>query len=324
MATIPPLDFCGVLVESKKIVNAHSRHFLALSVLFLLPLTFSLIFFSTVRHAIAEPGRNSAQTLLRYSPEHRLFLKTTGLSMIYALTILTLSICAAGTITYSVYHGFFGRPVKFASAIKSLSNSFLRLFVTFICSQIIVLAISFAVGVIVFLVIKGIDSLGFQISPSSPYIFAAYAIGLVALGSGLFYLQVNWALASVVVVVESSWGLEPLRRSTYLVKGMRGIAASLLLFFGLVLGITVWTNWGFAVAPGGLRDWIFVALTVISSALIMMCVLHSVAANTVLYMYCKALHGELAGEIAEEFAREYVSLPFDEEKIPHIVHVAQP
>jgi len=41
-----------------------------------------------------------------------------------------------------------------------------------------------------------------------------------------------------------------------------------------------------------------------------------------MYMYCKAVHGELVGEIAEEFAREYVSLPFDDGKVPHLVSVA--
>lgn len=53
----------------------------------------------------------------------------------------------------------------------------------------------------------------------------------------------------------------------------------------------------------------------------MLLLLHNAAANAVLYMYCKALHGELAFEIAEEFAREYVSLPFDDEKVPHGVTV---
>ena len=46
------------------------------------------------------------------------------------------------------------------------------------------------------------------------------------------------------------------------------------------------------------------------------------ATNTVLYMYCKAIHGELAMEIAEEFAKEYVSLPFDDGKVPHLVSVS--
>ena len=45
--------------------------------------------------------------------------------------------------------------------------------------------------------------------------------------------------------------------------------------------------------------------------------------NTMLYRYCKAIHGELALEIAKEFEREYVSLPFDDAKVPHIVSVVQ-
>ena len=49
--------------------------------------------------------------------------------------------------------------------------------------------------------------------------------------------------------------------------------------------------------------------------------LYNTAVNTVLYLYCKAIHGELALEIAEEFARGYVSLPFDEGKVPHVVSV---
>jgi hypothetical protein len=38
-------------------------------------------------------------------------------------------------------------------------------------------------------------------------------------------------------------------------------------------------------------------------------------------MDCTAAHGELVWEIAEEFAGDYVSLPFDDGKIPHFVSV---
>jgi len=65
----------------------------------------------------------------------------------------------------------------------------------------------------------------------------------------------------------------------------------------------------------------FVVQIVVTSTSLMLLLLYYAAANTVLYMYCKAFHGELAAEIAEEFAREYVSLPFDDGKIPHVVSV---
>lgn len=46
-------------------------------------------------------------------------------------------------------------------------------------------------------------------------------------------------------------------------------------------------------------------------------------ASAVLYMYCKAVKGELVGEIVAEFGRDYVSLPFDEQKMPYLVSVAE-
>ena len=128
-------------------------------------------------------------------------------------------------------------------------------------------------------------------------------------------------------MTESKWGFEPLWRSSYLVNGMRSVLLSLFLVFGILIGFLVWmatkSVMDFAIVEDW-KSWDFVLQTIISSGfltVLTVLLLHYTAANTVLYMYCKALHGELAIEIAEEFAREYISLPFDDEKIPHIVTV---
>ncbi|OVA08835.1 hypothetical protein BVC80_8803g32 [Macleaya cordata] len=328
METPTTLDFCGVLSESRKIMKAHSRHFLALSVLFLLPISFSMVAFRTLLLSITKSEPQQPESLLRYTHNQQqqkpITLQFLFLSLLYAFTILILSLCATGTITYSVYHGFFGRPVKFVSAIKSLSNSLLRLFTTVLSAQIIVISVYVFVGLVVFVVIKGIEVLGFEISYSSLYINIAYVIGSVVLGLGFLYLQVNWSLAFVIVTVEASWGFDPLMRSTYLVKGMRGVSLALMLFFGGIMCLILGLIWNLEVGSGIWRGVLFVIQTVVASACLMVLLLHSLATNTVLYMYCKALHGELAVEIAEEFARDYVSLPFDEEKVPHVVSVIQP
>lgn len=152
---------------------------------------------------------------------------------------------------------------------------------------------------------------------------ASYLLLFVVIGSVFVYFQVNWVLAPVIVVAESKWGFEPLWRSTKLVKGMRSVSLSLLLFFGVLTGILVWgnSNTVLSITSIGWRSWAFVLQIVLGSSLVTLLLLHNAAANTVLYMYCKALHGELAFEIAEEFAREYVSLPFDDEKVPYVVTV---
>lgn len=176
------------------------------------------------------------------------------------------------------------------------------------------------------LIYESLQLWGLEVGFGSKYflgfsIFVAILVGLI-----LVWLQVNWSLGGVIVVVESKWGYEPLKRSGYLLRGMKGVALSMLLFYGLAIGFLVW---GFsssvvnASQAAGWWRWAFVLQTVVSSGFITLLMLHNMAANVVLYMYCKALHGELALDIAEEFAWEYVSLPFDDEKVPRIVSVVQ-
>ncbi|KAI4314121.1 hypothetical protein L6164_027057 [Bauhinia variegata] len=323
-----PLDLWAVLSESKRILNSHSRHFLALSVIFLLPLSFSLIVYPTLQELINDSFTSpTSKILLRFSFQDQLITKNTiFFPLIYSFFVLVFSLCALGTITYSVFHGFYGRPVKLISAMKSLFTSLFPLLITVIVSQIIVSLITLVFGILVYLVIRGIELLGFRFEYSSPYFIGFCAIFVLALLFVLVYLQVNWTLVAVIVVVESSWGLEPLRRSTSLVKGMKGVALSSLLFFGFLAGFLVWISSVSTMAQEGTNDWwkswAFVVQIVFTSTSLMLLLLYNTAANTVLYMYCKAIHGELALEIAQEFAREYVSLPFDDEKIPHVVSVS--
>lgn len=321
------LNLWGVLSESKRIINAHSRHFLALSVIFLLPLSFSLIIYRTLESTfLSSNSRIPQQSLFISLPYTSPHLTTARflLPLLYALFVLLLSLLAVATITYSTFHGFYGRPVKLVSSFKSTLYSFLPLVSTFLVSQFIVALIMSLLGLFAALIYKSLQLCGLDMDLDSKFvmgfsIFIAIMVGLV-----LVWLQVNWSLGSVIVVVESKWGVEPLQRSYYLLSGMKGVALSMLLFYGLAIGFLVWgcsTSVANAGQASGWSRWAFVLQTVVSSAFVTLLMLHNVAANVVLYMYCKALHGELAFEIAEEFATEYVSLPFDCEKVPHIVSV---
>lgn len=147
---------------------------------------------------------------------------------------------------------------------------------------------------------------------------------LIVFLSIVVYLHVNWVFAYVVVVTESSWGLQPLKRSHSLVKGLKGVAFRMLLVFVLfswfyTFALSPSAKWG--VPDTEWKSWSFILQIVASSAMLMLIMQYNLAASTVFYMYSKALHGELAGEIAEEFSREYVSLPFDDGKVPHVVSV---
>ncbi|KAK7362399.1 hypothetical protein VNO77_04510 [Canavalia gladiata] len=279
-----------LLSESKHIIKANRRHFLTLSFIFLLPLSFSsLIIYSFLSHTPF------------YFP------------LLCSLFSLVFSNCAVISITYSAFHFFYGEPVNLSSAIKSISTSFLPLFATTIVSQFILFFIFLFYGLLLLLIIFGAEVLNVTIPFSSPY-FIGFIVALPLL-LVVLYFQVNLTLVPVLVVLESCWGLEPLRRSMRLIRGMKRLALSSFFFFGFFMGIFMWsclflTRGSFGIDENlgfGVRDWV---LIVANSYFIAMLMLSSVVVNTVLYIYCKANHGEFA----HEFRKDYVSLPLHDGK----------
>ncbi|KAK9707212.1 hypothetical protein RND81_07G180200 [Saponaria officinalis] len=319
------VDIWCVITESKRIINAHSRHFLALSVLFLLPLSFSLAVFPTLLSTVAAPSPNHIHSLLRLSDDPSFFHlhptshKTLIFSSLFLCFTLFFFLLAVAAVTSSVYHGFYGRPVKVLNSIRSILSSFLPLLGTLIVFCVVFGCLGWSWYRVIGLIEQIVGEYGF--SYNSPNLIAVLLIGVLLLGINL-YVFVSFSLVHVIVVVEGKWGFTPFRRSQHLVRGMRWVALMLIGFFGFFEVVVLWVSMVAGVDDISGDGWSkcgFVLRIVTTSTVLTLLLLHSIAATTVLYMYCKALHGELAGEIAHEFATEYVSLPFDEKKVPHVV-----
>ncbi|KAL7589281.1 hypothetical protein Lser_V15G37418 [Lactuca serriola] len=277
---VRPLDLDGVLSESKRIFRANYSHFLALSFLFL-PLSFSLI----INPTLSLSGNF-------FTSDH------------------------FTTITYSTYHGFSGKPIKFFAAVKSLTFSFFPLVSTACVALVLLFLISLTFLLFVGVIVMMGQNLGFVLIDYNSIHFTWFsAVVGATLILIILYVHMNWSLAFVVVVAESKWGFAPLIRSWYLVKGMRSVSLSLLFYFGVFLGCTVWVN---SDALHAMSSQTYALLPMIlGSSMLMWFLLWSTAANTVLYMYCKTFHGELAIKMADGLAHNYINLPFDDEKAPH-------
>lgn len=206
----------------------------------------------------------------------------------------------------------------------------MRLLVTVLAALLLVSVGLVTFGLYVYLGMKVLELLEVEISPKSSYLMGFVILGAVILGIELMCLRVKWALSSAIVVVESQWGFEPIKRSSTLIPGAKLVFFSLDLFFGTVYVVLLWFSLASeggdfeSALDDGWKSWAYFAQIVATSAILTVLLLHHIAATTVLYMYCKALHGELAWEIAKEFANDYVSLPFDDEKVPHVVSVVHP
>ncbi|XP_047153935.1 uncharacterized protein LOC124825378 [Vigna umbellata] len=309
----PKKSLWNFISESQLILKAHARHFHILSLIFLYPLSLSLLLSPTISNLFDYFCTQNSPSLLPPQTINPIFL-------LYSLFLLVSSNCGIITIIYSVFHFSHDEPVNLLSAIKSISTSFLPLLATSIVSQLIFFFISFFYGLLLILLIHGAKLFHLTLLPhSSPFIIGFLIVLPIIVVQT--YLEVNWILASVIVVVESCWGIKPLRRSAKLIKGMKGVALSCIFFYGFLGLIVIWNllyltrgHDGFTESwfAAGLK-WALILLFCYTQAIVM---LAKIAVTTVLYIYCKANNVE----IVEEFGKEYVSLPFhDDGKVSQVV-----
>ncbi|CAL0331239.1 unnamed protein product [Lupinus luteus] len=296
--------------ETNRIIEAHNGHFLTLSIIFFLPLSSFYLFHPTLFFQLL----NHFYPLLNY--QTTLNPNPLFLYLLYSLFVTFFSFCGISSITYSIFHGFYNgtQPLNLIPSIKSIFTSFLPLLATTIVLKLIFLFISLFFSLLLLLLILGTQILGI----TSIY-FPGFNAALVVL-PWLFvvvYLQVTWTLVPVIVVLESCWGFEALRRSASLMKGMKIVALTLLLFFGFMEGILIWFSTVVGVLTMGFPNgipimkeffrWggVFLTLIVAKSPTLMIFLLLNTAANTVLYILCKDIHGE---RVEKKSEKDYVAL----------------
>ncbi|XP_009770449.1 uncharacterized protein LOC107820788 [Nicotiana tabacum] len=313
-----------ILISTRSLFKANFGHFHVLSILFLLPISFSLVVYPSFHLSLFHPDYDFIT-----QPELSNFFDSSFeiiVPVAYTLFLVLLFLCAVATITYSAVHASYDRPINFISSIKSIRNSFSPLLSTFIVSQTIYTSIALIFALSLGFIVQILQSLGFlELKYDSNNLLFLLIPALIVLVPALLWLQVNWSLAYVIAVVESKWGFETLRRSSYLVKGKRCLVLSRVIFFGLVMVGLIGGGSMFLVIVSAAKgqQWRSAGVILQTAQCSVMGYLgmsQFLVGNVVLYMYCKGLNGEkLPLEIRDKFAGEYVSLLLQEEKNHAIV-----
>ncbi|XP_049388171.1 uncharacterized protein LOC125852496 [Solanum stenotomum] len=268
------IEICNVISESKRIATSQRRHFRALSLLFLFPLSiFTYLFLN--------------------------FEKTIIISFILALFVIISAFCAVATITYSTFHGYNGQPIDLSSILFSIFPLSLPFLSTFTLLLLIVALISICLGLVFLLISKGILLKGFDMNLNSFY-FNSYVSIMIVVG---IFLDMKWMLANVIIVAEGKRCYEPLRRSAYLMKKVKwGVILSFQFLSVAPVGLFFWncgTFW--LIHTGGWSKWLnvvsFAMDLVIYSAFLTLFLLSSLVRNVILYVQCKALCGEFLEDL---------------------------
>lgn len=117
-------------------------------------------------------------------------------------------------------------------------------------------------------------------------------IVLIIYVMGFVYLTVVWHLASVVSVLESSYGIKAMVKSKDLIKGNRLVAVGIFFMLNLSFFFIRFLFEIFVVHGRDLEVWKRVGFGVLSFVLLLTLFLCGLVIQTVLYLVCKSYHHE--------------------------------
>ncbi|XP_076952350.1 uncharacterized protein LOC143626057 [Bidens hawaiensis] len=174
------------------------------------------------------------------------------------------------------------RMLETFSAVKSITSSFFPLVTTAVVAHSLLILVT---GTMYFIVAT--TNIGQERGSTFTWLYVIIII-IIVLAT---YFHVNWSLDLVVAVVESKYGISALKRSSYLVSGMRSDSLFLFLYFVYVVGVSVWLLLDGARAFSNKAYVLFAMM--LGCGLLVSYLREATVAMTVLYNYCKAFHGEL-------------------------------
>ncbi|KAL7132779.1 hypothetical protein ABFS83_12G096700 [Erythranthe nasuta] len=317
----------AILSDTWRVISAQPRHFSALSILFLLPIS---IFSGVYPFLFPPPNYNN---IIINNNNNNSVPSQLIIQFIYLFFAVIFGLCGGASITHTAIHGFYGEPVEITSALKSIPVLFLPLLATKLVYLIILWLIFSCYGILIAFAYGGLLLCGVQLDYGGPNFVALVVVFTVLLMAATIYIQVGWCLSTAVVVVESRWGYAPLKRSWYLVRGMRWVVFGTLMLLAVPSGLlSMWYSSvvtkaaAAAVGSGGDGIWTVISWGFVVEMIVCLCVwtvasLYSTVATTVLFIYCRAAHGGGGEEMAAfengggKFGREYAQVPYNDDAV---------
>ncbi|EYU23743.1 hypothetical protein ABFS82_08G090700 [Erythranthe guttata] len=291
------LGFFGILKESITIVSSWRKIFTQITLALILPLSFiylahiqiSELLFSKIMlnefilDRTAEGTRTHDRISGALSSEWTaFFLFKIG----YFVFFIVLSLLSTSAVVYTIACIYTAKEIAFKKVMSVVPKVWKRLVVTFIWNFVIVFAYNVASLIALFL--------GAVLFGSVPVIGTLFLILFgVCYFVGFFYITIVWHLATVVSVLEESYGLNAMAKSQALIKGKMWVSFAVffvvgVFFFGIQL------IFEFLVVVGGDGEGVGarVGFGIFCLVLMSIWMLFGLITQTIIYFVCKSYHHE--------------------------------
>lgn len=313
------LGFFGIFKESLKIIFSWKRIFTQITLSLILPLSFIFLAHIQVSHLLfikilhneyalnytPEGTKNYANLSDTLSTERAAFWL---FKAFYFTFLLILSLLSTSAAVYTVACIYTAKKIAFRKVMSVVPRVWKRLIVTFLWSFVLVLVYNFVSAALFYPWARyyGLNG-GTGIA-----IFIALVILYL---TGFIYISIVWHLASVISVLEDSYGIKAMIKSRRLIKGKMGAAVAIFFtvaacFVGVEL---LFENFVVASSVSGWNMGISIPVGILCLFLLCTVFLFGLVVQTVIYFVCKSFHHEnidkssLADHL-EVYLGEYVPL----------------
>ncbi|XP_075499453.1 uncharacterized protein LOC142537855 [Primulina tabacum] len=311
------LGFFGIVRESYSIVTSWRKIFSQLIVALIIPLSFIYLAQIQITQLLIAKIATNEDTLERTPEGTRSYDRISSLissewteillfKIGYLLFFLILVLLSTSAVVYTIACIYTAKEITFEKVMSVVPKVWKRLMVTFICNFVIVFAYNIvAVVIAVFAVVI--------LQPSTRVGETLLLFYLIIYFVGLMYITMIWQLASVVSVLEESYGVNAMSKSQTLIKGKMGVSAAIFFVLGLCfVGVeVVFKIFVVAAYEKGLGYRVGLGIGCLSLMSILM--LFGLVMQTIVYFVCKSYHHEnidksaLANHLGE-YLGEYVPL----------------
>ncbi|PWA34015.1 hypothetical protein CTI12_AA623110 [Artemisia annua] len=288
------LGFFGIFKESFKIIISWRKIFSQITITLILPLTFvflghleiSNLLFRGIKHTEYEKDvtrrgtkkyTNLSDTLS--SEWNTFFLFKVG----YFTIFLILSLLSTAAIVYTIASVYTGRELTFKRVMSVVPKVWKRLIVTFLC-----MFTAFFIYISLTLLVMAM----FEFLVPYPFGTIFAIITFIIFVMGFVYMTVIWQLASVVSVLESSYGFKAMTKSMDLIKGNRAVSISISLILNVPFILVQVLFESMVVHGSSIEAWRRVGFGVLCSLLLLISFLYGLVIQTMIYLVCKSYHHE--------------------------------
>ncbi|XP_020210644.1 uncharacterized protein LOC109795520 [Cajanus cajan] len=310
------LGFFGVYKESSKIILSWRRIFSQITLTLILPLSFIFLIHIEVSNLLFRKILYNSIVMDETNPNTPQYNKLSDMvssewitlvlfKIAYFTLFLIFSLLSTSAVVYTIASIYTSKDVTFKRVMSVVPKVWKRLMLTFLCAFAAFFAYNFVTMIVVFIwaITIGVNRGGLWVLV---LIGVLYFIGFV-------YLTMVWQLASVVTVLEDSWGIRAMVKGKELIKGK--MVLTVFIFLTLVVSfVLIRVLFKATVVDGWSVGSVDRTAYGILCLLLLSCLfLFGLLLQTVLYFVCKSYHHENIDKSAladhlEVYRGEYVPL----------------